>query len=411
MRRHCWLFGISAGCLLALPATAHATVDRAPRPAQETPICEQDLPAATDGTLTLDTPSVQAGTSGLAVLTEFEAWPVELIGGGSGETFLSCTPWSTHGEAEVMPSQDAALFLFEVPPGIAPGTYPVSVLFYEDPSQPGGAATIVRLGTTFTVTDEPAWGTQDGPACALPGSRAPEGELLSDGAAGPGDAVTLTLSGVPTDLLGQINEYDDLWFVSCISGFATPVVHEATPPGAFHVQLPPGMAPGVHTVRTFGLLRGAVVWWEAEITVADPATPAVGTVTVHQASCASITASGSGWGQTDATVELAVPPSEGGESRADVVAGPVQVFLDADGAFPATELRFADQPVDGRYAVVVLVDDIVRAQSRGFELSGCGAALPATGSWIGPMAAAALASIAAGLVLVHRSRTARFRSN
>jgi hypothetical protein len=54
-------------------------------------------------------------------------------------------------------------------------------------------------------------------------------------------------------------------------------------------------------------------------------------------------------------VEVAVPPSEGGESRDDLVAGPVQVFPDEQGNIPATVLEFKRTPRDGRYAAVVLV--------------------------------------------------------
>jgi hypothetical protein len=38
---------------------------------------------------------------------------------------------------------------------------------------------------------------------------------------------------------------------------------------------------------------------------------------------------GAGWEQTEATVEVAVPPAEGVESREDLIAGPVQVLIAA----------------------------------------------------------------------------------
>jgi LPXTG-motif cell wall-anchored protein len=130
------------------------------------------------------------------------------------------------------------------------------------------------------------------------------------------------------------------------------------------------------------------------------------TVTVTEFSCDSVTVAGSGWEQTEATVEVAVPPSEGGESRDDLVAGPVQVFPDEQGNIPATVLEFKSTPRDGRYAAVVLVDSIVREQSAGFELSGCAEdSLPFTGSSTIPMLAIGLVMVATGLVLVRRIRT------
>ena len=130
------------------------------------------------------------------------------------------------------------------------------------------------------------------------------------------------------------------------------------------------------------------------------------TVTVTEFSCDSVTVEGSGWEQTEATVELAVPPSEGGESRDDLVAGPVQVFPDEQGNIAPTTLRFKSTPRDGRYAAVVLVDSIQRGQSAGFTLTGCGGALPFTGSSSTiPMLAFGLAMVAAGFALVRRTRT------
>jgi hypothetical protein len=128
------------------------------------------------------------------------------------------------------------------------------------------------------------------------------------------------------------------------------------------------------------------------------------TVTVTEFNCDSVTVEGSGWEQTEATVEVAVPPSEGGESRDDLVAGPVQVFPDEQGNIAPTTLRFKSTPRDGRYAAVVLVDNIQRGQSAGFTLTGC-EALPFTGSSTIPMLAIGLAMVAAGFELVRRTRT------
>jgi hypothetical protein len=143
----------------------------------------------------------------------------------------------------------------------------------------------------------------------------------------------------------------------------------------------------------------------AVLAIAPAATAQAETVTVTEFGCESVTVTGSGWEQTEATVEVAVPPSEGGESRDDLVAGPVQVFPDEQGNIAATTLRFKSTPRDGRYAAVVLVDNIVRGQSAGFTLTGCGGALPFTGSSTIPTLAIGLVMVVVGLALVRRTRT------
>jgi hypothetical protein len=143
----------------------------------------------------------------------------------------------------------------------------------------------------------------------------------------------------------------------------------------------------------------------AVLAIAPAATAQAETVTVTEFGCESVTVTGSGWEQTEATVEVAVPPSEGGESRDDLVAGPVQVFPDEQGNIAATTLRFKSPPRDGRYAAVVLVDSIVRGQSAGFTLTGCGGALPFTGSSTIPTLTIGLVMLAVGLALVRRNRT------
>jgi LPXTG-motif cell wall-anchored protein len=152
----------------------------------------------------------------------------------------------------------------------------------------------------------------------------------------------------------------------------------------------------------------------AVLTIAPAAaaqTPAP-TVTVTQFDCESVTVTGSGWEQTEATVEVAVPPSEGGEGPEDLIAGPVQVFPDAQGNIAPTVVPFNSIPPDGDYAAVVLVDGLVREQSPGFTLTGCGAAtvppgptLPATGSSTMPLLVTGLVLVTLGGALVRRTRT------
>jgi hypothetical protein len=144
----------------------------------------------------------------------------------------------------------------------------------------------------------------------------------------------------------------------------------------------------------------------AILATASTAVAQAQTVTVTRFGCDSVTVEGSGWEQTEATVEIAIPASEGGEGLDDVVAGPVQVFPDTQGTIAATTLTFTNPPLDGHYVAVVLVDSIVREQSAGFALTGCTQnTLPRTGSMTIPMLATGLALVAIGFGLVQGTRT------
>lgn len=239
--------------------------------AMEVPICEQVLPAPTIGAITLDTPTVQAGTRVLGVLTGITPWPANLIGGGSGETFLSCTPWMSLGKAEVMPNPGAALFQVDVPEGTPAGTYPVSVVYYEGSVRPNRDGTLVRLGTTLTVSADPVVDPSTGAACALTGAPASTGQLVGGDTATPGGVLPIALEGLDGE--GWIlNEYDRLGFVACLDGAATPVPTSLTTT-AFDVRIPARTAPGAYVVRVWGVVAGEVVWWERPVTVT--AAPAV----------------------------------------------------------------------------------------------------------------------------------------
>ena len=160
---------LAGGCLAALPITFGARQ----KAAAQAPICEQDLPAATDGRFTLDRSTVQPGDDIVGVLTDFQQWPAGLIGGGSGETFLSCTPWASAESAEVIRNQGAPLVLLAVPVDAVPGTYTVSVVFQEGSTQPSPTdARTARLTASVTVATQAA-PTSGGPspACRLQRDR------------------------------------------------------------------------------------------------------------------------------------------------------------------------------------------------------------------------------------------------
>jgi LPXTG-motif cell wall-anchored protein len=147
------------------------------------------------------------------------------------------------------------------------------------------------------------------------------------------------------------------------------------------------------------------------------------TVTVMQFDCESVTVTGSGWEQTEATVEVGVLPPESGEIREDLIGGPIQVFPDEQGNIAPTVVPFNQTPPDGDHTAVVLVDGLVRGQSPIFTLTGCRAApssippptsapgptLPATGSSTMPLLAIGLVLLALGLALARGARTSGHR--
>jgi LPXTG-motif cell wall-anchored protein len=174
-------------------------------------------------------------------------------------------------------------------------------------------------------------------------------------------------------------------------------------------------------MRTVVTVIAALV---AVLTVAPGAvaqTPAA-TVTVTQFDCESVTVTGSGWEQTEATVEVGVLPPESGEVREDLIAGPVQVSPDDQGNIAPTVVPFNRTPPDGDHTAVVLVDGLVRGQSPIFTLTGCGAVtaptpptppttsaagptLPATGSSTMPLVAIGVVLVTLGFALVRRTGT------
>ncbi|WP_199421820.1 hypothetical protein [Actinotalea solisilvae] len=348
---------------------------------------------AIDGTLTLDADVVQAGTPILGVLSDFAQWPAGLIGGGSGETFLSCAPWLPLGDAEALvTTADVGLFLLDVPAGTPPGTYAVSVVFFEGPEAPPGERTFARLSASVTVTSEPVDAVA-GPACALPGAPAPRGSLTGDDAAVVGGALTVGLTDLGDAARIYFDEYDTLWAVACFDGRAVPVRQDlAAAPAS--VRLPVGATPGPSTLRLGALLDGALVWWERVVTVtaAPEPPPAAPTVEVSAPSCTTVSVAGSGWAGGGAVAVAVV------DSRGAVVAGPVSVLPDAAGAIAPAAVALASPP-SGTYWGAVLVDGVERARSVGFALRGCRPELPATGPDVG-LAGAALALGLLGLACV-----------
>lgn len=246
-----------AGLLLPAPATA------------DEPICAQTLPAATDGRVTLDHASVRPGDRTLALLSDFRVWPTGLIGGGSGETFLSCAPWQPLGRAEVMPQRSAALFLITVPKGTAPGTYSVGVVFHEGSTTASGDGQVVRLSTSLTVTDRPTAGTGTSPACRAGHPAAAVGRLAVPATARPGATVRLAVAGVAAERLSLLNEYHQLWYVVCLAGRASPVTRLASPASPFTVLVPQHAPAGRTVLAAYGVLDGRVVSWQRTIVVGN----------------------------------------------------------------------------------------------------------------------------------------------
>jgi hypothetical protein len=268
-----------AWLLLALALALNVAPAGAAPPAD--PNCGGAVPAATDGHMELDRAAVRPGEPALGVLTNFRQWPIRLIGGGSGETFLSCTPWLPG--AEVMIHDAAGLFLMPVPIGTKPGTYQVSVRFYE-----GGISALrggrkVQLTAALTVSAEPPATTEVSAACRLNHTTAKTGVLEAPTTVHAGTTLPVSVTGVAHTVV--LNEYDRLFFVACLAGRATAVTFpgglEVNPPSlSFSVHVPPGLPAGTYDLAVTGTLPdvGIVSWHRIVVVQQSPVLAVTGTV-------------------------------------------------------------------------------------------------------------------------------------
>ena len=255
MRRVVVLLGI---CLSAVPTAVPARA--------QTPVCEQSLPAATAGAIAVDRAAVTVGQSALVVLSGFRRWPAGLVGGGSGETFLSCVPWTPQGKAEVMPQAAAVFFLIPVPARTAPGSHHLSVVFREGSTQPSGDGRLVRLSTTLRVTGA-STAPGPSPACRATLPAAPGGRLVAPSGAAPGTTVSLRITGVAPARLGLLNEYDRHRYVVCVADRASTGTDPSDGTASFGVRIPTAAPPGRYQVRVFGVLESRVVSWSQALVV------------------------------------------------------------------------------------------------------------------------------------------------
>lgn len=233
------------------------------------PLCEQTLPAATDGHLAVDRTPARPGEPAIGVLSGFQQWPQGLVGGGSGEVFESCTPWGT-GDLQVMIHDTSALFLIPVPAGTHAGTYGVSVMFHQGSTTPTDLTQTVRLSASLTVGDT----TGPSSVCRLQHATASAGVLHLPDSVHAGDELPVTVTGADTSYL---NEYDHLYFVACLAGYATPITYPGTASArstsTFTVPVPAALAPGAYELRVTGALAdtavpaNAVVWWRQTVVV------------------------------------------------------------------------------------------------------------------------------------------------
>lgn len=250
--------------VLAVPAAvpAHAAAGN----------CTQTLPAATDGRLTLDRTAVRPGSYTLAYVSGFRQWPQGLVGGGSGETFESCTPWLEGGQAEVMIHDSAGFFRFLVPAGTASGTYSVSVIFNEGSTQPMDYTNTRRLSAQLTVSPNAPVTTTTSTVCRLAHAAATAGSLQAPSSARPGSSINVSLRGVPA--VGYLNEYGGiLRFITCLGGNATAVTGTTM---SATVPVPSNLADGDYDIAVTGATTGtmSVVVWTRRIHVqADVAPP------------------------------------------------------------------------------------------------------------------------------------------
>ncbi len=255
MRRVVVLLGI---CLSAVTTAVPARA--------ETPICEQSLPAATAGAIAVDRAAVTVGQRALVVLSGFRRWPAGLVGGGSGETFLSCVPWTPQGKEEVMPQAAAAFFLIPVPARTGTVSHHLSVVFREGSTQPSGDGRLVRLSTTLPVTGA---STAPGPSpvCRATLPAASGGRLVAPPFAAAGTTVRVRITGVAPARLGLLNEYDRLRYVGCVANRASTGTDPSDGTASFGVRIPTTAPPGRYQVRVFGVLDSRVVSWDQELAV------------------------------------------------------------------------------------------------------------------------------------------------
>ena len=254
--------------LLGVLVAPAPTTEAATKAATEVATCSRPVPAATDGRLQLATPQVQHGGEALLVLSGFRQWPQGLVGGGSGETFLSCTPWQPYGAAEVMPVHEAALLLVAVPRSAAPGRYDLSVLFRQGSRTASEEGRLARLSVSVMVTADAPRSTTSSPVCALTARPASVGALLGPSGTRPGATAALHLVGVPSGRVTPMNEYDRLWWIACTAGTPWVLAHGRVAPTRFSVTAP--TAPGSHPVTVFGIVDGRLVRWSHPLTVTAP---------------------------------------------------------------------------------------------------------------------------------------------
>jgi LPXTG-motif cell wall-anchored protein len=209
------------------------------------------VPASGDGRLTLDRTSVRPGDTVLAVLSHFRQWPQGIVGGGSGETFASCTPWLPFPEIMAVAHDTAGLYLIHVPLGTKPGRYPVGVEFLKEPSHTDFGFHI-GLTAWLTVTANPPAQVGVSPACALKHAASPVGALSTPASVRPGGTLPVSVTGVAKSY--PLNEYERLYFVACLAGRATPVSYPRNPSLSFTVPVPSGLRPGSYDLVVTGIV-------------------------------------------------------------------------------------------------------------------------------------------------------------
>jgi len=215
------------------------------------PLCQQNLPAAGSGTLTLDRGAVAPASTVVGVISGLTAWPVYLFG-GSGETFSTCTPWtSVDGHTEAMAHDAAAYFLISVPATAQPGSYPIEVVFSE-----GGTAltpgTLVRLEATLEVNRVPSAVTGTTGACRQSHAAATTGTYAGPGAAVTGGQMAMGIFGLDPRAIHGIDFTSGLTYLACLAGQATPITGLPRSGAPFHVSVPDNLSLGGHSIVIIG---------------------------------------------------------------------------------------------------------------------------------------------------------------
>ena len=114
------------------------------------------------------------------------------------------------------------MFLIRVPATVQPGTYPVSLVYWQGSTSVSSGGVKVRLTVSLTVTNHPA-ASGDSPACALSHAAAPAGYLNAPSTVAPESTIRVAVAGVSQRRLDVLDRTYQFRYVACLGARATTV--------------------------------------------------------------------------------------------------------------------------------------------------------------------------------------------